>query len=82
MKFQLFLADIEIKVTPANCWPTGMSLNAIAKEHSSSGSRDQGIYLDFGSGSGENEEKPSSSDGVGQINKSYGKMATCLVNLR
>ena len=80
MKFQLFFADIEIRVTPANSWPTGMSFNL--KEHASSGSRDQGIYLDFGSGSGENEEKPSSSDGVGQVNKSYGKMVTCLVNLR
>ena len=57
-----------------------MSLSV--KEHAPSGSRDQGIYLDFGSGSGENEEKSSSSDGVGQVNKSYGKMATCLVNLR
>ena len=57
-----------------------MSLNV--DEHASSSSRDQGIYLDFSSGSGENDEKPPSSDGVGQVNKSYGKMVPCLVNLR
>ena len=57
-----------------------MSLNV--SEHASSGGRDQGIYLDFSLRSGENEEKPSSSDGVGQVNKSYGKIAPCLVNLR
>lgn len=45
-----------------------------ANEHASGG-RDQGIYLDFSSNSGENEEKPSSSGGVGQVNKSFGKMA-------
>lgn len=44
-------------------------------EHASRG-RDQGIYLDFSSNSGENEEKPSSSGGVGQVNKSFGKMAS------
>lgn len=45
-----------------------------ANEHASGG-RDQGIYLDFSSNSGENEDKPSSSGGVGQVNKSFGKMA-------
>lgn len=45
-----------------------------ANEHASGG-RDQGIYLDFSSNSGENEEKPSSSGGVGQVNESFGKMA-------
>ena len=49
-----------------------MSLNV--NEHASGGRRDQGIYLDFSYGTGENEEKPSSSDGVGQSNKNFGKM--------
>ncbi|XP_078346103.1 transmembrane channel-like protein 7 isoform X1 [Oculina patagonica] len=34
-------------------------------------SREQGIYLDFASNTEENEEKPASSDGIGQDNKSF-----------
>lgn len=43
--------------------------------------RDQGIYLDFSSNTEANEEKPVSSDEVGQVNKSFGKMAPYLLNL-
>lgn len=41
-------------------------------------SREQGIYLDFASNTEENEEKPASSDGIGQDNKSFGKLAPLL----
>lgn len=75
MKFQLF-SDIENRVAPANCWPAGMSG---VYEQASGDSR---IYLDFSSNAEGNEEEPVSSDGLGQVNKSFGKMAPCLLNLR
>ena len=40
----------------------------------------QSIYLDFASNAEGNDEKPASSDGIGEVNKSFGKLAPYLLN--
>ena len=55
---------------PFNCRPIGMS-EGVNEE--SAVNRDPSIYLDF---PGENGEKPATGDEIGQVNKSFGKLAS------
>lgn len=75
--FESIKESIKERRFSVNYRPPGMS----GVDVQSAVNRDQGIYLDFSSNTEANEEKPVSSDEGGQVNKSFGKMAPCLLNL-